>query len=230
MLNTSKVFIQKMGKFYMKRFIYLLTIVLLFSSLSDVHANWNGFYLRGALASRVKGQTDMANEKLLELNHASVAVLLDFAAGWGTVINDTVYLGVDAQFGNFKVGLDNPRHPRGKNFSENRNLWTLAYRPVLQAKIGLPQENFMPYIAAGIGYVATTTYNNITGGLSGTASPDLLPNSVTYSVRLGIDVKIDTHWIFGGYLQYEHVNMENSLARYLDYNEALTGVTLSYQY
>lgn len=149
-------------------------------------------------------------------------MLLDLAGGWGTTLsNNAIYLGVDAQLGNIKIGLDNPnRYARSET--------TFVYRPVLQVRLGVPFNNVLPYIAGGVGYIKTISY-----GLGSQATnSDELPNGISVSARLGVDIKIEDRWFFSGYFQFEHCPIKNDTTegqkRYLDSNEVVTGLGVGY--
>lgn len=133
----------------------------------------------------------MKGADLLEGNRCYIGILLDAAYGWGTTVaNNSIYLGVEAQLGNIKIGLDNPMRDVGA-------VWTFTYRPVLQGRVGLPLNNVMPYVSGGVGYVTTTTLGSSKKFVN-------LPNGMSLSARLGVDVKVEENWFVGGYFQFEH--------------------------
>jgi opacity protein-like surface antigen len=199
--------------------IFLAT-ALAAASLTVANAKWDGFYIKGGAAFRLNGATNMTTTDAGEIqthngNRCYAAALIDLAGGYGAVVGNAVYLGVALQPVNIKFALENPL----KNWG---SIATFTYRPFLQGRIGLPMDTVMPYVAAGVGYMKTTPFT----------SPEVrapeLPNGMSFSARLGVDIKTSNKWVFGGYVQFEHCTVFDENNVYQDENEVVTGLTLGY--
>ena len=79
----------------------------------------------------------------------------EIAAGWGMTVANAVYLGVDAQVGNFGIVYNSVE---GKT-SET----TVAWYPNLQARVGYAGKSLMPFIGGGFGYKKMVSKTGETG-------------------------------------------------------------------
>lgn len=197
--------------------IFLAT-VLAAASLTVANAKWDGCYIKGGAAFRLNGATNTTTTDAGEIqthngNRCYAAALIDLAGGYGAVVGNAIYLGVELQPVNIKFALENP-------LKQLSGVTTVTYRPFLQGRIGLPMDTVMPYVAAGVGYMKTTPFT----------SPEVrapeLPSGVSFSVRLGVDIKTSDKWICGGYVQFEHCTVVDENRKYMDENEVVTGLTV----
>jgi opacity protein-like surface antigen len=165
----------------------LLATALAAVSLTATEANWGGFYLRGALAVNGAGVTNKKDGKAVDGDKFELNKNLEIAGGWGMTVANAVYLGVDAQLGNFGI-IYNASDVEGSK-SSTRFTWA----PNLQARIGVPLRVALPYVAGGLGY------NKIVSETDVTTLPE---GNLTWAVRVGSDFKVTDNFFVGLYGQF----------------------------
>ena len=165
----------------------LLATALAAVSISATEANWGGFYARGGLSGSGAGTTVKQGDKAVAGDNFSLAALTEIAAGWGMTVANVVYLGVDAQVGNFGIAYSTS----GVEGATSTTGFTWA--PNLQARVGYAGKSCLPYIAGGVGYAKVVSATGV----------DTLPDGkMTWSVRVGSDFKVTENFFVGVYGQF----------------------------
>jgi opacity protein-like surface antigen len=165
----------------------LLATALAAVSISATEANWGGFYARGGLAANGAGVTNKKDDKAVDGDVYGIGAALEIAAGWGMTVANSVYLGVDAQVGNFEIVYE------GSGVDGATSTTKLTWTPSLQARVGLPLKAAMPYIGGGLGYSKL---------VSATGQDTLPEGNMTWSVRVGSDFKVSESFFVGLYGQF----------------------------
>ncbi len=194
----------------------LLATALAAVSISATEANWGGFYARGGLAAFGQGTTDKLNDTAVKGSDSfSLTSFLEIAAGWGMTVANAVYLGVDAQVGNFGIGYNSVEG------SDSSTAFTWA--PNLQARVGFAGKSILPYIAGGFGYAKLVSATGVT---------TLPEGKATWSVRLGSDFKVTENFFVGVYGQFvKDFNTTDDTAKTAKGNSGtLVGFTAGYQF
>lgn len=163
---------------------YLKFIISFFISSSMASAAWDGAYIRSGLGTVGYRQIRIKDDHQINGDFINVTALIELSGGWGQVIKDSVYLGIDAQLGN--LGL----------FYYGEGGTSCYWSPTVQGRVGLPFKSCMPYIAAGIGYVAL-----IKRTVKGKEPEEA---NFSWSCRIGCDVKITEEIYLGIYWQLVH--------------------------
>lgn len=176
----------------MKKFLLVTALAAL--SISATEANWGGFYARGGLNAVGSGVTDKLKDTAVKGRDGfALAASFEIAAGWGMILSDAVYLGVDAQVGNFNMNYTSAEGSDSKTMFE----WS----PNLQARVGLPLKSAMPYIAGGVGFQKIVSQTGI----------DTLPEGkLSWSARVGSDFKVTDNFFVGVYGQFVKTFNEES--------------------
>lgn len=165
----------------------LLATALVAVSISATEANWGGFYARGALAANGTGVTKKLNDKAIAGDMYSLNTALEIAAGWGMTVANVVYLGVDAQVGNFGVVY------AASGVENSTSTTAFTWNPSAQVRVGYAGKSVMPYIAGGIGYSKLVSATGV----------DTLPEgNMTWSARVGSDFKVTESVFVGVYGQF----------------------------
>ncbi|QOL19914.1 hypothetical protein [Candidatus Bodocaedibacter vickermanii] len=167
----------------------LLATALAAVSISATEANWGGFYARGGLAANGAGVTSKVNDKAVAGDEYKIGTALEIAAGWGVTVANVVYLGVDAQVGNF--GID---YKTSGAEGATASTTTVTWAPNLQARVGFAGKSILPYIAGGFGYSKEVSKTGVTG--------DLPEGNMTGSARIGADFKVSESFFVGAYGQF----------------------------
>lgn len=160
---------------------YLSFIMGLFVSSSVLKASWEGTYVRTGLGTVGYKQIRIRNDQAVKGDFIDITALIEFSIVWGQVVNNSLYLGLDAQLGNLGV------------FYYGAGGSSCYWSPTVQGRIGIPFRACMPYIAGGIGYVKLMHRT-----VQGKEPED--PN-FSWSVRLGCDAKITEKAYLGIYGQ-----------------------------
>lgn len=197
----------------------LLATALAAVSISATEAKWDGFYARGGLSGSGVGTTLRQGDKPVAGEGFSLAVLPEFAVGWGMTAANVVYLGVDAQFGSFGIAY----HTSGVEGETSAATFTWA--PTLQARVGFAGKSCLPYIASGVGYQKLVSATGV----------DTLPDGkMTWSVRVGSDFKVTDNVFVGVYGQFvKEFNKEEgegNLKRTTGNSGTVFGFTAGYQF
>lgn len=164
----------------------LLATALAAVSISATEANWGGFYARGGLAGFGMGVTEKVKDTAVkDKDGFTLTSFLEVAAGWGMTVANAVYLGVDAQVGNFAIVYSSKEGETSET--------SFSWAPNLQARVGYAAKSFLPYIGGGVGYQKLVS---VTG-------KDTLPEGkMTWSVRVGSDFKVTENFFVGVYGQF----------------------------
>lgn len=166
----------------------LLATALAAVSLTATEANWGGFYLRGGLSAAGTGVTNKLDGKAQAGDMFNLNGGLNVSGGWGMVVANAVYLGVDAQLLNFNVGYATSGVEGAKDHTK------FVWNPSVQARIGVPLRVSMPFVAAGLGY------GKVISETDKTTLPD---GQMSWSVRVGSDFKVTECFFVGIYGQFE---------------------------
>lgn len=166
----------------------LLATALAAVSISATEANWGGFYLRGGLSAAGAGITNKLEGKAVAGDTFALNGGLNVSGGWGMVVANAVYLGVDAQLLNFNVGYVT------SGIEGTKDRTKLAWNPSVQARVGVPLRVAMPFVAAGLGY------DKVVSETDKTTLPD---GQMSWSVRVGSDFKVTECFFVGVYGQFE---------------------------
>ena len=163
----------------------LLATALAAVSISATEANWGGFYARGGLAGFGAGQTVKKNDTAVKDEDGfNLTTFLEVAAGWGMTVANAVYLGVDAQVGNFGIFYSSKEGETSTT--------SFGWSPNLQARVGYAGKSFLPYIGGGLGYAKL---------VSSTGVETLPEGNMTFSIRVGSDFKVTENFFVGVYGQ-----------------------------
>jgi opacity protein-like surface antigen len=169
----------------------LLATALAAVSLSVTEAKWDGFYLRGGLTVTGNGNTIKVEDKTQSGDGFKLDSNIEIAGGWGTTVaNNAVYLGVDAQIGNFNVGYESRTITAGV---DAKSTTTVAWAPSAQVRIGVPLSTALPYVAAGLGYTKLVSKTDVT---------DLPEGKMSWSIRVGSDFKVTESFFVGLFGQF----------------------------
>ncbi len=136
--------------------------LLLGLALSPITAKWEGVYLRGKTSIVSINGTGEINSS--------------FASGYGVILpgyfNQGLYVGLDAELLNINISL------------ASNSDWN--FRPKALLRIGIPQTQYLPYLALSLAY-----YGDEPKGL------------FTWGLRAGIDFDfISPSFFWGPYIDY----------------------------
>jgi opacity protein-like surface antigen len=156
-------------------------------SLTSVNAKWDGFYARGSFGLNAAGATNKLADKAIAGDSLIANAKIEAAAGYGMTVANSVYVGVDAQVANFGIVYVS------SDVEGSKSTTAVTWAPNLQARVGLPLQVAMPYIAGGFGYNKQVSVTGV----------DTLPEgNLTWSVRLGSEFKVTENMFVGVYGQF----------------------------
>jgi opacity protein-like surface antigen len=217
----------------------LLATALAAVSISATEANWGGFYARGGLAGGGEGTTTKWDDKNVRIDGKSgefkLNAQIEVAAGWGMIISNAVYLGVDAQLGNFKITHSSPDSVEVPVKIEGKSSTDFAWNPNLQVRVGLPLKSAMPYIAGGLGLYKSFKEQDMPKA-DGTGTEKKTQDMMyTWSVRLGSDFKVSESFFVGVFGQFartfsQEIGKEQDKPVTRALSEATFGFTAGYQF
>jgi opacity protein-like surface antigen len=199
----------------------LLATALAAVSISATEANWGGFYARGGLAGGGEGSTTKQDDKVAG-GHFNLNMLFEVAAGWGMTVGNAVYLGVDAQVGNFGIvhnstdAIEVPVKVDGGSSTD------FSVMPSLQFRVGLPLKSAMPYIAGGIG--AIKSFKETPNAKGEKTTKDM---KFSWSARLGSDFKVTENFFVGVYGQFTRT-FEKELIEGSKTKESNSGISVGF--
>lgn len=217
----------------------LLATALAAVSISATEANWGGFYARGGLAASGTGTTLKWDDKNFTYNNKSgsfdLTANIEVAAGWGMTVSNAVYLGVDAQLGNFKVIYSSPDSVELPEKREAKSETNFVWNPNLQVRVGLPLKSAMPYIAGGLGLVKSFKEENLPKADGSGTEKKTQDMMYSWSVRLGSDFKVTENFFVGVFGQFAKTFSQdlvkvNEKQVTIGTSEATLGFTAGYQF